>query len=165
MNFFKKISLFIFIISLLFIHYNNTNEKFFYPTDYIDISSEYGNRNIFGDIYFHNGIDFLAPQNSKVYACYNGIVKNTGFSTSYGNYIILQHSNGFTSLYGHLSEIFLINIGDYVKTKDHIGNVGPKYLSNGKLNGITTGPHLHFTIFNEKDNTINPLSILKEDSK
>lgn len=166
----KTLKFFSFIISfiiLFFSLFSITQEKdsdsFYFPTDYTDVSSEYGYRDIFGSTYFHNGMDFLAPQTSKVYACANGIVTDKGFSNSYGNYIILQHSNGYKSLYGHLSEYFIIDIGDYVTAKDQIANVGPKYLSNGTLNGITTGPHLHFTIFDKDGNTINPSELLKND--
>ncbi|MDO4283528.1 MAG: M23 family metallopeptidase [Clostridia bacterium] len=164
MNFFKKIFIIIIFISLFFIQKNHSSTYFSYPTDYIQISSSYGYRNIFNSVYFHNGIDFLAPQSSKIYACSNGIVIECGFSNSYGNSIILQHSNGYRSLYGHLDEKFIVNIGDYVNTSDHIGNVGPKYLSSGVLNGITTGPHLHFTIFDENNNPIDPLPLLKKNS-
>lgn len=163
MNFFKKISFIIVIFFLFFIPTNNTM-NFVFPTDYTTISSNYGNRNIFGSTYFHNGIDFLAPYSSKVYACANGIVIDKGFSSSYGNFVILQHSNAYKSLYGHLDETFIVNIGDYVNSGKHIANVGPKYLSNGTLNGLTTGPHLHFTIYNEENKTVNPLDLLKKDS-
>ena len=127
----------------------------------MNISSQYGNREIFGGTYFHNGLDFLAPQNSKVYATSSGIVIENSFNTSYGHYIILEHSNGYRTLYGHLSEEKIVSIGDYINEKEHIGNVGPKYLSDGRLNGITTGPHLHFTIYNKNGDTINPYEILK----
>lgn len=151
----------IIFLSLFSTSYTNHTDKFNFPTEYKTISSEYGNREIFNGTYFHNGIDFLAPQNSKVYATSSGIVIENNFSTSYGNYIILEHSNGYRSLYGHLSEEKIVNIGEYVNKNDHIGNVGPKYLSSGILNGITTGPHLHFTIYNEKGNTIDPNTILE----
>lgn len=161
MIFFKKLLVVIIIIFLSLFSYNNLSDKFKYPTEYTTISSEYGNRNIFGSIYFHNGIDFLAPQTSKVYATFSGIVVKTGFSTSFGNHIIIEHSNNYRSLYGHLSEENIVNIGDYVNTGEHIGNVGPKYLSDGRLNGITTGPHLHFTIYDNHGNTVNPYELLK----
>lgn len=163
MDILKKI-LFIIIIFFLFFIPTNNQVNFVFPTDYTEISSNYGNRNIFGSTYFHNGIDFLAPYSSKVYACTNGIVIDKGFSSSYGNFIILQHSNSYKSLYGHLDENFIVNIGDYVYSNQYIANVGPKYLSNGSLNGLTTGPHLHFTIFNEENKTIDPINILKKDS-
>lgn len=161
MIFFKKLSIIIIFLSLFSISYNTNTEKFKFPTEYTTISSKYGNRNIFGSNNFHNGIDFLAPQNSKVYACSSGVIIEITFSTSYGNYILIEHSNGYRSLYGHLSEEKIVNIGDYITRADYIGNVGPKYLSDGKLNGITTGPHLHFTVFNENGDTIDPYNILE----
>ena len=158
-----KIFFFLFFSFLIIFQLSNnsTSEYFEYPTEYTDISSSYGYRDIFDSTSFHNGIDFLAPQDSKVFACASGIVVNLGFSNSFGNYIVIKHSNNYYSLYGHLSETFIMNIGDYVNAKEHIANVGPKYLSNGILNGLTTGPHLHFTIYNEDGNTINPKDLLE----
>lgn len=72
MDILKKI-LFIIIIFFLFFIPTNNQVNFVFPTDYTEISSNYGNRNIFGSTYFHNGIDFLAPYSSKVYACTNEI--------------------------------------------------------------------------------------------
>lgn len=160
-----KLSFVIIFLSLFFIPKSNSSEKFNFPTEYREISSSYGTRNIFGGTYFHNGIDFLAPESSKVYATSSGIVADIGFNTSFGNYIIIQHSNDYRSLYGHLGEKNIVSLGEYITSGMHIANVGPKYLSNGVLNGLTTGPHLHFTIYNEKGNTINPIELIKEDSK
>lgn len=155
---FKKTLLIIFSILTLFLSLFSKTDSLLtsFPTDYTNISSDYGNRYLFDDYFFHNGIDFLAPQNSKVYSFQSGVIQEIGFSNSYGNYIKILHSNHLISLYGHLDEIFFVHAGDYVSNGEYIGNVGPKYLSNGVLNGITTGPHLHFTIFDMQGNTLNP---------
>jgi len=58
-----------------------------------------------------------------------------------------------------MSEDFVVNIGDYVNQGEIIGFVGPKYLSSGVMNGNTTGPHLHFSVF-YNDSSINPLDVL-----
>lgn len=140
---------------------SNSDLTFTYPTDYISISSEYGYRKLYGVDNFHNGIDFLAPEESVIYASRCGIVEYASFlSGGYGNTIIISHSDSIKSLYCHVSENFIVSVGTYVNSGDIIGYVGPKYLSNGLLNGNTTGPHLHFSIF--KDNsTVNPLEYIK----
>ena len=121
----------------------NYDKGYYYPTEYREVSSPYGYRILYGTNNFHDGIDFLAPQGSEV--------------KSYT--IIINHENGLKSLYGHLSEQFIVHNGQYVNANQIIGYVGPKILSNGISNGNTTGPHLHFTIF-ENDQTINPYKYL-----
>lgn len=138
------------------------NSNFIYPTKYTDISSFYGYRILYGSQNFHNGIDFLAPEGSEIYASESGYIEYASFLESgYGNTIIICHDSNLKSLYCHVSEKFIVKVGDYVDKGDVIGYVGPKYLSNGMLNGNTTGPHLHFSIF-ENNSTINPLLKLKK---
>lgn len=165
---FKKhlVSIFIIIIIQLFFSlFLNKSSKFtneyIYPTDTTYISSNFGYRDLFGKTSFHSGIDFPMPQGSKVYATNDGIIKKCGFINGYGISIIILHPNGFKSLYAHLDENVnsFVKVGNNVKQGDIIANVGPKYLSNGILNGLTTGPHLHFTIYDENDNLVNPLSL------
>ena len=155
--------LFIIFLNLILFTINpsgNTNISFIYPTTYTNISSEYGNRILNGYSNFHNGIDFLAPQGSEVYASNDGYISYASFlETGYGNTIIISHDNNIKTLYCHLSENYIVEIGQYVRQGELIGYVGPKYLSNGLLNGNTTGPHLHFTVF-KNNSTINPFEIL-----
>jgi len=158
---FKKYFLFL-LLFLAFLSFNSNfsnSNLFYYPTNYLTITSHYGNREIYGVKNFHNGTDFGAPKNSKVYSISSGVVTFVGFLNGYGNSVIIKHNNGITSLYGHLGEEFLVSTGDTVSSHEQIGYVGPKYLSNGILNGFTTGPHLHLTIFNSNNSTINPLSL------
>ena len=68
----------------------------------------------------------------------------------YGNTIIVDHGNGYASLYAHQSG-FEVKEGDYVKTGQHIGNVGST--------GMSTGPHLHFEL-RENGSVIDPLPLL-----
>ena len=163
MKFFKNF-LFIFILILCSLLENSSqNTSFFYPTYFTNISSYYGYREIFNGTFFHNGIDFLAPQGSDVFSCTEGIVTQIGFSTSFGNYITILHSNNISSLYGHRSSYHFVSIGDTVKEKQKISTVGPKILDNGIQNGITTGPHLHFTLFDSNKNTLDPLLYIKKE--
>lgn len=160
---FKKyfILLFTFLIFLSF--YSNcnfySNNCFYFPTDYLTITSEYGYRELYGLQNFHNGTDFGAPQGSNIYSISSGIVSYVGFYNGYGNTIIITHPNGIKSLYGHLDESFLVSIGDTIPSHQLIGKVGPIFLSNGIRNGNTTGPHLHLTIFDSSNSTINPMNL------
>lgn len=135
--------------------------SFIYPTAYTNISSEYGNRILYDNANFHNGIDFLAPLGSEVIASSSGYISYASFmENGYGNTVIINHSNNIKTLYCHLSENFIVKIGQFVNAGDTIAYVGPKILSNGVLNGNTTGPHLHFSIF-KNNSTINPLELLE----
>lgn len=137
---------------------NYSNSAMYFPihSDYT-ISSTYGNRYLSTN-HFHNGIDIPKTVGTPIYPISTGVISFTGFSSSYGNHIIITYDNGYKTLYGHTSGEYPLAIGSYVTPNDIVAFVGPKYLSNGKLNGFTTGPHLHFTVY--KDNKhIDPLSI------
>lgn len=121
------------------------------------ISSTFGYRTL-GTKHMHNGIDIPKTVGTPIYPISSGVISYIGFSSSYGHYIIINYTNGYKTLYGHLSGEYPYSIGSNVNYTDIIGYIGPKYLSNGKLNGFTTGPHLHFTLY--KDNKlINPESV------
>jgi murein DD-endopeptidase MepM/ murein hydrolase activator NlpD len=133
--------------------------KWYFPIESKNFSSYYGYRDLFGKRNFHDGIDIPEIPGTKIYACNNGVITTSSFIKGYGNSIIILHDNGSKSLYGHLSENYIVKNGNYVKKGEHIGFVGPKVLSNGNLNGYTTGPHLHFTIFLANGKTIDPLTL------
>ncbi|CEM62993.1 M23 family peptidase [Treponema phagedenis] len=100
---------------------------------------------------FHNGIDLAAPQGSAVKSSLDGRVAEIGFSRVYGNYIILTHSGGYQTMYGHLSAV-LVRRGTYVTQGTKIGQVGNT--------GRSTGPHLHFSVF-KNGRVLNPFTVLK----
>jgi len=85
----------------------------------------------------HQAIDIGAPTGTPIYAADTGYVAATGWMGGYGNYIILNHGNGFETLYAHLSEIRVI-AGQGVQRGHLIGLMGST--------GRSTGPHLHFEI-------------------
>lgn len=120
-------------------------------------SSLYGYRTL-GNYHFHNGVDVPKTVGTNLYALSDGSVSYAGFSSSYGNTIIVSYYNGYKSLYGHTSGIYPFKVGDSVSSNNVIGYIGPKILSDGKLNGFTTGPHLHFTLY-YRGKVIDPLSI------
>lgn len=96
---------------------------------------------------FHAGIDFTAPRGVEVYATADGVVeKVTSEIWGYGQHIIINHGNGFKTLYGHLSR-FKVKRGQKVTRGQLIGLVG----STGK----STGPHLHYEV-HKNGEKLNP---------
>lgn len=147
------------IISCFFKSVNLNSNGYIYPTYTKVISSYFGYRDIFGSTSFHSGIDFPVPEGTPVYSTASGTVISASFTKGYGNSVIIEHFDGTKALYAHLSETFIVKIGQSVSQGEKIAMVGPKYLSNGILNGLTTGPHLHFTIYDKNGNLVDPLSL------
>ncbi len=148
----------------IFISFTVTPSKinFIFPTKTKYISSYYGYREIFGSVSFHNGIDFPVPHMTDVYASMDGTISCVRFLNGYGNTVIISHENGYKTLYSHLDSNFFVKEGQSVYQGQVIAKVGPKYLENGILNGYTTGPHLHFSIFKSDGNTLDPLLLLTD---
>jgi len=116
------------------------------------ITSEFGLRRhpVFGDMRHHNGIDIGAPHGSNVVAADSGTVITSAYSASYGNFIVISHGNGMTTLYAHLSSRH-VSAGTDVSKGQVIGLVGST--------GISTGPHLHFEV-SVNGVRVNPLNEL-----
>lgn len=150
------------LVSIIFSFSKHDSNSYYYPIeDNNSISSYYGARQLFGKYNFHNGIDIPAVSNTPIHAIKNGIIKYVGFDAyGYGNYIVILHSNSYKSLYGHLSDNLLVNVGNNVSTGQVIAYVGPKILPNGKSNGNTTGSHLHLSIYSNDGKTVDPLSLI-----
>lgn len=148
------LSMFIFLFSSSY-----TSNSLVFPIHYsYYISSTYGYRTL-GTKHMHNGIDIPKAAGTPVYPISSGVISHIDFSPSYGHYIIITYENGYKSLYGHLSGNYPYSVGSSVNTSNIIGYIGPKYLSNGKLNGFTTGPHLHFTLY-KNNKLIDPESVV-----
>ncbi len=118
--------------------------KFSWPVVSPSISSTFGMR--WGK--FHKGIDITG--NKNIIAADNGKVMETGYKSDYGNYIIINHMNGYQTLYGHLSKISTSE-GKIVEKGEKIGVMGST--------GDSTGVHLHFEII-KSGNVQNPLKYL-----
>lgn len=86
---------------------------------------------------FHYGLDIGAPEGTPIAAFADGTVRETG-SSSYGNYIVLDHEDGIATLYAHCTEI-LAQKGDQVAAGDTIATVG--------ATGNATGNHLHLEVW------------------
>lgn len=87
---------------------------------------------------FHKGLDLVANMNTPVFATAEGRVSKVSVEVGgYGKYIIIDHQNGFTTMYCHLND-FAISEGDEVRQGDHIGFVG--------TTGLSSKPHLHYEV-------------------
>jgi len=101
----------------------------------------------------HFGVDFAGAQGNSVFATDAGTVVYSGWNDwGYGNLVIIDHGNGWQSLYAHLSAIN-VGCGQNVGQGDLIGLVG-------MTGGTSTGPHLHFELFNSTYGRVNPLDYL-----
>ena len=105
-----------------------------------NISSNYGYRfdPFTGSYDFHGALDIYGPgHGSAIYAANNGTIYTKGWTRSYGNYYIINHNNGYFTLYAHMSGfVDGIEVGTNVYKGQHIGYMG--------MTGSATGPHLHF---------------------
>ena len=90
-----------------------------------------------GEPDFHTGMDIAAAQGESIHAALPGVVEQTGYSESYGNFVILRHSDNLRTRYCHCSEL-LCHEGEVLRRGDRIALVGST--------GISTGPHLHFEV-------------------
>ena len=115
-------------------------------------SSHYGRRKhpIFRTRGFHNGTDIAVPHGRRVGAARGGRVISSGWMGGYGKVVIIAHPNGFRTLYGHLSRIY-VRSGQKVCAGKLIGRVGST--------GWSTGPHLHFTLWHN-GRLVNPMKVL-----
>ena len=117
------------------------------------INNEFGfRRNPFGGraYEFHGGLDIDGERGDSVAAPANGIVTKSGWQGGYGNMIEIDHGNGLTTRYGHLSKID-VQVGDNINRGQIIGLVGST--------GRSTGPHLHYEL-RVNDKPINPRRFL-----
>jgi murein DD-endopeptidase MepM/ murein hydrolase activator NlpD len=121
------------------------------------IASTFGSREdpVNGGGEFHNGVDFATGHGTPIYASAPGIIGEAAFSeNSLGNYVRINHANGFFTMYAHCSEV-LVKKGDIVKRGDLIARVG----STGK----STGPHLHYEVHIGLDSPYNPQEFINID--
>ncbi|WML50383.1 peptidoglycan DD-metalloendopeptidase family protein [Neobacillus sp. PS3-34] len=110
------------------------------------ISSQMGYR----DGKLHKGIDIARPSSYTIKAADNGIVVSAGWDGGYGNKIVIDHQNGFQTVYGHLSSI-RVSPGETVGKGSAIGVMGST--------GDSTGVHLHFEVY-KNGSLKNPLSYI-----
>ncbi len=113
---------------------------FVFPlASYTRVSSEYGWRihPTLNTRQFHNGVDFAAPKGVAIYAAYDGVVAAATYSSTMGNYVMINHGGGLYTIYMHASKLHV--------SKDEIVVRGEKIAEVGST-GRSTGNHLHFTV-------------------
>lgn len=117
-----------------------------------NITSGFGNRwhPIFKVYQFHSGIDIGAAYGANIVAADRGTVITSAYNSSYGNYVVISHGNGMTTLYAHMSTR-KVSEGAVVEKGQLIGLIGST--------GVSTGPHLHFEV-SVSGTRVNPLLYL-----
>lgn len=126
---------------------DSNTENMKWPTEGTELSSKFGDTD--GRNAGHKGIDIRVPQGTKVYACESGKVETAGWSDSAGNWVVINHGNGYVSKYMHNSEL-KVSAGDKVEKGQLIALSGNT--------GQSTGPHVHFQL-EYKGTAIDPLTL------
>lgn len=106
---------------------------------YTRVSDDYGMRihPTLGVEQFHNGVDFASPKGTAIYAAYDGTVVAASYSSTMGNYVMIDHGSGLYTIYMHASALYV--------EKDDIVVRGEKIAAVGST-GRSTGNHLHFSV-------------------
>ena len=99
---------------------------------------------------FHTGVDLANVQGTPIYAARGGTVTTATYDDVYGYYVTINHGDGFSTLYGHMTN-YVVSPGETVTGGQLIGYMGST--------GWSTGPHLHFTIY-FNGNTVNPMDYI-----
>ena len=123
------------------------------PLKSYKLTSPFGMRKhpILGYERMHNGVDMAAPAGTPIYAAKSGKVTAASFqSGGAGNYVSINHGDGFSSIYMHMTR-YIVSVGDYVSAGQVIGYVGSTGLSNGN--------HLHFGI-SYNGTYVNPMKYI-----
>src|SRR5207253_8131053 len=123
------------------------------PVDGARISSGFGARfhPILGYTRMHKGIDFAVPQGTPVVAAGSGKITFAGRSGEYGNLVVIDHGNGYSTAYGHLSRFEPgTHVGEHVNQGEVVALSG--------MTALATGPHLHDEI-RIRNNPINPATM------
>ncbi len=119
---------------------------------YRNVTSAFGWRNCpFHGREFHSGVDVPAPSGTPIKATKGGVVIISAYGSSYGNYVVVAHSDGGRSLYAHMSSRS-VSAGQSVSQGQTLGAVG--------TTGSSTGNHLHFELWmgNSQSSRVNPVA-------
>jgi murein DD-endopeptidase MepM/ murein hydrolase activator NlpD len=122
------------------------------PSPQSSITSRFGNRTdpFLGRLALHAGIDFRARTGTEIHATGAGTVVVAGRNGGYGNMVEIDHGDGLTTRYAHLSRV-LVKVGDHVDEADPVGFSG--------TTGRSTGPHLHYEVRRD-GKAIDPMRFL-----
>ena len=122
------------------------------PSPKSSITSRFGNRTdpFLGRLALHAGIDFRASTGTQIRSTGAGTVIVAGRNGGYGNMVEIDHGDGLTTRYAHLSRV-LVKVGDHVEAADPVGLSG--------TTGRSTGPHLHYEVRRE-GKAVDPMRFL-----
>lgn len=131
---------------------SSSSSGFIRPVSGGYISCAYGYRihPITGAYSFHNGVDIAVGGGTPIKASASGKVTVASYTYVWGNYVTINHGNGFSTLYAHMTN-YIVGYGQYVSQGQVIGYVGST--------GYSTGNHLHFTIY-YNGSTVNPMNYI-----
>jgi D-alanyl-D-alanine carboxypeptidase len=115
------------------------------------ITSPFGPRFLFRRRGFHSGIDLGTPMGVPILASRSGLVTYSDWMGAYGKTVVLKHSDGMSTLYGHMS-VLSVSVGAQVTVGQEVGKAGST--------GRSTGPHLHFEIRSSTGIRLNPVTYL-----
>lgn len=128
---------------------NNTGYQV--PVDHYTITCPFGSQG--GE--FHRGLDLAANQGEPIHACKAGTVLKAEYHPSWGNYVVIEHADGMTTLYAHQQQ-YIVKAGDKVRQGQTIGYVGST--------GNSTGPHVHVEVCTDtsllQSHLIDPQKVL-----
>ncbi len=99
----------------------------------------------------HLGIDIAGPIGTPILAAADGVILEAGPASGFGLWVRVQHEDGTITVYGHVND-FIVREGQPVKAGQMIAHMGNR--------GFSTGPHLHFEVWNPGGQKINPLTWL-----
>src|SRR5918993_3579167 len=122
------------------------------PIEFARLSSTFGPRKhpVLGRMRAHKGVDYAARSGTPIMAAGDGRVSFMGWKSGYGRAVIIDHGQGRSTLYGHLSSFGKAKQGQRVSQGSTIGHVG--------MTGLATGPHLHYE-FRINGTQVNPLTV------
>jgi murein DD-endopeptidase MepM/ murein hydrolase activator NlpD len=122
------------------------------PIEFARLSSTFGMRRhpVLGRMRAHKGVDYAARTGTPIMAAGDGRIEFAGWKSGYGKTIIINHGQGRTTLYGHMSAFGKYKRGQSVAQGSIIGRVGST--------GLATGPHLHYE-FRVGGKQVNPLKV------
>jgi murein DD-endopeptidase MepM/ murein hydrolase activator NlpD len=101
----------------------------------------------------HQGIDVAGPIGTPIYALTDAVVEEAGPATGFGLWVVLRHTDGTQSVYGHVNRMF-VDEGQRVKAGEKIAEIGNR--------GYSTGPHLHLEVWSADGSKINPLTWMRK---
>ncbi len=100
---------------------------------------------------YHPGVDIAVGYGTPIHPISAGTIEQVNFGiVGYGNNVVVNHGNGFKSMYAHMGKVY-VRVGEVVSTSDMLGTVG--------MTGRTTGPHTHLEIY-YNDKAVDPQTLL-----